>query len=655
MCVTTVLHFPYDRTVTDGSLSLDRLQLDNLKDIYERHVPGVENIQLYDPVFILRFSIHALSMGYIEAVEFAGLGLLAVAFVSMSSPDVGMRKLGYELIGKYKNVLENCQKTKDVMRLRLLLTYLQNGISEPWQRIPSVLALFAAESSLILLDPSHDHYTTLSKHLMHSSKVNMKSIPLFHVFFLSNAVNFRMERLWMLRLACGGLNLDEDTQIFIRNSTIETLLSFYSSPLSDNESKEIILEIVKKAAKLPRMVRYLVEHCGLFPWLSSVLSVYKGTLHENERIFFSQLLVVVIEVVNDVVSSRNIVEWLQNYALEQLMELATYLYKLLVAGSKLIKENVTLVNSVLHIMLITLKISQKRKIYQPHFTLTFEGLFQIYQALDVFNTSRPSASSELGLKTILMGFPRVDIFHMNQEKLSSFLLWAVSTAMKSDSSQIINVKDSHANLTINSEETPSEESLISKLLRWLVASVILGKLSRKLDVNAELSEKSSFKTLQSLLENVEKGCGESNRLGFDCEEVLALSIFYLQQLLGMNFTVLPSVVSSLSLLLLCKKSKFSDFALGYRTSTLSQWSKISCPAEANPAWRWSFYQPWKDLSCELSESQRMYEQHACQSLLVIISNVLGKKSSDDTRVLSLEDVENSGLFKWERTIAEIEL
>jgi nucleolar pre-ribosomal-associated protein 1 len=35
MCVTTALHFPYDRTVTDGSFSLDRLQLDNLKDIYE--------------------------------------------------------------------------------------------------------------------------------------------------------------------------------------------------------------------------------------------------------------------------------------------------------------------------------------------------------------------------------------------------------------------------------------------------------------------------------------------------------------------------------------------------------------------------------------------------------------------------------------------
>ncbi|CAK7338479.1 unnamed protein product [Dovyalis caffra] len=655
MCVTTVLHFPYDRTVTDGSLSLDRLQLDNLKVIYERHVPAVENIQRYDPVFILRFSIHALSMGYIEPVEFAGLGLLAVAFVSMSSPDVGMRKLGYELIGKYKNVIENCQKKKDVMRLRLLLTYLQNGISEPWQRIPSVIALLAAESSFILLDPSHDHYTTLSKHLMHSSKVNMKSIPLFHVFFQSNSVNFRMERLWMLRLACGGLNLDDDTQTFIRNSTIETLLSFYSSPLSDNESKEIILLTVKKSAKLHRMARYLVEHCGLFPWLSSVLSVYKAMLHENEIKFFSRQLAVVIEVISDVVSSRNIVEWLQNYALEQLMELATHLYKLLVAGSKSMKENVAVVNSVLHIMLTTLKISQKRKIYQPHFTLTFEGLFQIYQALDVFNTTRPSASSEFGLKAILMGSPRVDIFHMNQEKLSSFLLWAISTAMKPDCSQIFNVKDSRVNLTINLEETPSEESLISKLLRWLVASVILGKLSWKLDdVNAKLSEKSSFKTLQSLLEYVEKGCGEVNRWGFGCEEVLASSMFYLQQLLGMNFTVLPSVVSSLSLLLLCGTSKFSDFALGDRASVLSLWSKIRCPTEANPAWRWSFYQPWKDLSSEPSESQKMDEQHACQSLLVTISNVLGNKSLDDKQVLSHQDVENSGLFKWERSITEAE-
>ena len=60
----------------------------------------------YDPVFILHFSIYSLSMSYIEPVEFAGSGLLAIAFVSMSSPDLGIRRLAYDTIDKFKNALE---------------------------------------------------------------------------------------------------------------------------------------------------------------------------------------------------------------------------------------------------------------------------------------------------------------------------------------------------------------------------------------------------------------------------------------------------------------------------------------------------------------------------------------------------------------------
>jgi nucleolar pre-ribosomal-associated protein 1 len=41
-----------------------------------------------------------------------------------------------------------------------------------------------------------------------------------------------------------------------------------------------------------------------------------------------------------------------------------------------------------------------------------------------------------------------------------------------------------------------------------------------------------------------------------------------------------------SLILMMCVEPGADFALGYRTSTLSLWSKIRCPAEANPAWRW---------------------------------------------------------------------
>lgn len=70
--------------------------------------------------------------------------------------------------------LQNCKRRKGTMRLRLLLTYVQNGIEEPWQRIPSIIALFAAEASFILLEPSHHHYAAISKFLVQSTRMNRK-------------------------------------------------------------------------------------------------------------------------------------------------------------------------------------------------------------------------------------------------------------------------------------------------------------------------------------------------------------------------------------------------------------------------------------------------------------------------------------------------
>lgn len=74
--------------------------------------------------------------------------------------------------------LQDCKRKKGMMRLRLLLTYVQNGIEEPWQRIPSIITLFAAEASFILLEPSHHHYAALSKFLVRSSRMNRKVILL---------------------------------------------------------------------------------------------------------------------------------------------------------------------------------------------------------------------------------------------------------------------------------------------------------------------------------------------------------------------------------------------------------------------------------------------------------------------------------------------
>ncbi|CAI9754551.1 unnamed protein product [Fraxinus pennsylvanica] len=617
LCARTVLYFPYDRSVNEVP---NKSKKDNFQNFHEDYSVTVDKMQMYDPVFILRFSVHCLSMGYIEPIEFASLGLLAVTFVGVSSPDIDMRKLAYEALAKFKTALEKCRKRKDVTRLRLLLSYLQNGIEEPWQRIPSITAVFVAEASFVLLDPSHDNYSTISKNLMHCSSANMKTIPLFQSFFWSSSVNFKTDRLWILRLLYAGLNTDDDAQIYIRNSSFEMLMSFYGSPLSDNMSKELIIQIVRKAVKLHKMTRFLVEHCGLILWLSSIVSSLCWKECEDRKNCILTQLPIILEVVNNLTSARNIVEWLQKYALEQLSELSFHLYKLLVGDGELVKEQST-VNSILQILTLVLKISQKRKVYQPHFTLSEDGLFQMCEAIDVCTKKKHSPYAVLGLKAVLMSIPPITIMGMDQEKLSKFLSWAVNTAIQSESTKELQPEESDYCMTALSEKEEPEDSLVSKLLRWLTASVILGKISYKLrKFNTDnFLEGSNINNLQSLLECHEKGIGE-NEVDHSCRDILAASIFYLQQLLGRNHRLLPSVVSALCLLLLSGSSSIDmEFSFGLGISLPSLLSKIRCPAEANPAWSWSFFQPWRDLSFEVDGVKKIDEIHSCEQLLIAVS------------------------------------
>ncbi|KAK4360685.1 hypothetical protein RND71_019637 [Anisodus tanguticus] len=758
VCATTVLYFPYDRTVGPGIIKEPKKDYPDLR--YEVHYADAEKLRVYDPIFILHFSVHCLSMGFIEPLEFASIGLLAITVVSISSPDNDTRKLGYEVLGRFKSVLEwvvlcrrwsvmesvqsffefcaigvdkfvkeifrfwprrwlksgvkllngengreepmdenkgmclylhsqgvvvlvwgrvevgefsgeekmkteglgrkevgervvdewnwcKCQKRKDVMRLRLLMSYLQNGIEKPWQKISSVTAIFVAEASYVLLDPSHDHYSAISNYLMRSPSANMKGIPLFQTFFWSISTNFRTERLWMLRLLYSGLNMDDDAQIYIRNGIFETLFSFYVSPISDHESKELIVQIVKKSVRIPKMARYLVEQCGLISWSSIVVSSLSWS--RCRRNSFAELTVI-LEALNDVVLSRYAVEWMQKYALEQLLELSCNIYKMLIEGVEMLKVNTKLVKLILQILRSALRISQKRKVYQPHFTLSGESLLQLCEVVDECCDGRQSLVAQIGLEAVLMSTPPVNILRMDKEMVSKFVSWATLTALQSNIEEAHGPENFGCNMRLQSEEE-SDDSLISKLVRWLAASVIVGKHSLKFS-NLDLChsfDRSKVNNLLSLMEWNEQGCNSTNRT-FACEETLASSILFLQQLQHTNYIVLPSVVSALCLLLSSSLSSAeTDILAGDDIQLATLFSKINCPAETNPAWRWSFYQAWKDHSSELTDAEKLEENQACEMLLVVISKLLGRNSLY-SRFLSFQEVDKLGVFDWERRI-----
>lgn len=97
---------------------------------------------------------------------------------------------------------------------------------------------------------------------------------------------------------------------------------------------------------------------------------------------------------------------------------------------------------------------------------------------------------------------------------------------------------------------------------------------------------------------------------------------------------------------ICETTVYADFLL----LLFSPNCKLICSGHALIVDR-SFDHQWEDNSFEPSEAQKLDENQACQSLLVVISGILGRKSSL-SRYLSYEDLENSEMFKWERTMLE---
>ncbi|OAY74978.1 Nucleolar pre-ribosomal-associated protein 1 [Ananas comosus] len=648
VCAMTALQFCYDRCSMIAPLSLDKLLDDKFTEISKMQSQNIGTIQQYDPVFILRFSIHSLLMDYIEPVEFARIGLLAVTLISISSPNEEQRKLGYVSLGRFKQALESSRKSKETLQLQLLLTYLQNGISESWQKMPSIIAIFTAEASFTLLDTTQKQFFTISKFLMHCPGVNLKSVPLFKTLFGNNSIHFKADHLWILQLLYAGLNLYDDAKIYVKNNILEFLLSFYASSLSDPESRILILQIIKKSIKLPSLTHHLLKECGLLPWLSSVISSYGENIDEDKHSSL-RILELVLKIINEAISSRPIMEWLQEFGLEQLSDITSNVYLLFVRALKLLKENVLLLNSMLCVIVSTLRLSQKRKIYQPHFTLSLNSLVQLCQAVNAELSSRNfNVVIELGVDAILMSTPVPVISHMDKEKLVKAITWAISVSLQLSSSQRSLTNELDRNVLISSKE--QQECRISKILRWLTASLILGSMSTvslQTSTNYVLCRPNP-ENLQSLLECL---IGERDEIAEECSanETLAVIIMYLQQLpRGHNDALNRSVVLALCILLLNTSNPTVKKYLSERCGqVVSLCMKIGCPAETNPAWRWSYYQPWRDLTTYETEMEKMEEDQACRSLLIIFSNALSGAEQFGFPVLSCDDLEHYNLFEWE--------
>ncbi|KAJ1327196.1 hypothetical protein BSLG_010538 [Batrachochytrium salamandrivorans] len=278
---------------------------DVVRDQSALYSSGLE--PLYDPNFIL-----PLIAGYLvnttypldlhRLIECNALGM---AVMSLASEAASTRRLGHFILCRaYTSIRDSDMKERN--QIMLLLQSLKNAIvplndsrTALPPPIPTVIATFCAHALMILLKPEMGIFLPVSRHLLQRSILDMRDIPLLHTLFYSTSDFPSRERAWILRMLSVGLKSLTDFRIYQRRHTIETLMSYFHSSMSDTGSCELVLEILFKAIAVPTVLVTLVIKSGLLGFL-------EGCCLQLDTTNIPDLLLSLTVLVHRVISGFNV-------------------------------------------------------------------------------------------------------------------------------------------------------------------------------------------------------------------------------------------------------------------------------------------------------------------------------------------------------------
>ncbi|MCO5561984.1 hypothetical protein L7F22_015610 [Adiantum nelumboides] len=602
-CALGVLFFPMRRSVSKiSTFLLDRFEEE--KQLDPEDPERILHDAGYDPCFILPFALHSLSSGWIDANEFVQKGLLALALVSTASAEEDMRKLGYDILAKFLTVLEEGPSFKGKPQIKLLLIFVKNSVLEPWQRMPSVAALFAAEASCILMTPSDVHYSIINKILFRSACLDLESIPLFKPMFGSGTVYFRADRSWVLRLLAFSLRSSFDTHVYRRRFILEVLMSFYGSPLGDSYTRDWILQILYRATKLRSFAQYLVEHCGLLSWLTTIVCS-NGTAKSGEYLggISAELAFEGLQIFENTLHWRSIKRWLISEGFEELSKMAMVLHHALVETSSF-SEPAMLIKPYLRILGTAFRLSRARRKFQSHCNFSLADIFALIQ----FAQTEKSFTHEtqlLALRTVLECPPPA--CHSTQDRFFLWKLgtWSLSLGLKDFYNLPYSLENNgNANVEESCTIMTNSKDLIATAFRWLNASLILGE-SHKAMLQGLPTAWTFFRGVTRT-----EDCGSSSVS--DIDKNLLRLLIHQQGLLGTPVTN-ASAVCAASVLLPSLEGSCGTFLENFMDFIEWPLEQLSSPPELEASWRWSF---------QTMPRQSLFEYESCQLLFALFRQML---------------------------------
>ncbi|KAM7343615.1 uncharacterized protein ACRADG_010591 [Cochliomyia hominivorax] len=280
---------PFVKAWHFGSNKLEQKLELGIKEISEselRLCPKRSEIyeQCYDPAFFVPLMSMCFSPeSYAHPARPVQNGLLALTFAALSSQDKEMRQAAGCVQLRYRHHFEN---NKFFEKPLWIQTYenIQAGLNDlrnSWMkhksnsgtpRVPYISGLFVAKTFNLTTDPTHLLYKQLTMYLRLKASFNFQCIPEFNVLFYSPEVEHQEFRQFIVEVIKHGVKSSSDLFLLVSTNTFKVLMGFYGSTMSTLDLNLQILSVFSTCVKIPASSKIMLEHIGIIPWLSSIIT-----------------------------------------------------------------------------------------------------------------------------------------------------------------------------------------------------------------------------------------------------------------------------------------------------------------------------------------------------------------------------------------------
>ncbi|KII74635.1 Nucleolar pre-ribosomal-associated protein 1 [Thelohanellus kitauei] len=243
------------------------------------------DVNIYDPAFLMPLLAYMFEYQskYTDFVQdMVKKEVLAYIIVSLTSYDDSMRKLGYFLLLKFEQALNN-SRFHHKYQISLMLQFIRNSTVVENQRLLKSNALLLSKISTVLIQPTHVLYTFCS-HLMcyFSLFDNSKIILLDRFIYGINKTEdsfFQNHSAVALLIDCLSYSMEsaEDVEELIKADGFTIILEFAITGTPNDQLNHSLHTFIVKSLLNPECAQILFERRNINTYVQHLLQVCKST------------------------------------------------------------------------------------------------------------------------------------------------------------------------------------------------------------------------------------------------------------------------------------------------------------------------------------------------------------------------------------------